>query len=132
LHHRKHAPLRPSGGRGRGPSRSGGRVRWAVSRTGWSATLTLPSPPGRRGERISKRRCGKFLWQTFVTMVLEFSPDSPGRLRGEGRDEGPAIWHLCCFRTGQPLFVAVIAVITGNYQLEALLRRTNPRLPAAP
>src|SRR5208282_2889526 len=46
------APLRPSGGRGREPSRSDGRVRWAMPRTDASAPLTLPSPPGRRVERI--------------------------------------------------------------------------------
>jgi len=48
------APLRPSGGRGRGPR--SGRVRWTVPRTGSSAPLTLPSPPGRRGERVSRFR----------------------------------------------------------------------------
>jgi len=39
------APLRPSGGRGRDPTRRVGRVRWAGPRTGTSAPLTLPSPP---------------------------------------------------------------------------------------
>src|SRR5208282_6425870 len=50
------APLRPSGGRGREPSRSDGRVRWAMPRTDASAPLTLPSPPGRRGERVKLLR----------------------------------------------------------------------------
>jgi precorrin-8X/cobalt-precorrin-8 methylmutase len=54
------APLRPSGGRGRGPSRSDRRVRWASPQTGPlqtspAAPLTQPSPPGRRGERIETR-----------------------------------------------------------------------------
>ena len=39
------APLRPSGGRGRGPR--SGRVRWAAPRTGTSDPLIPPSPPGR-------------------------------------------------------------------------------------
>ena len=48
------APLRPSGGRGRDPR--SGRVRWAVPRTGWSAPLTQPSPPGRRHTPRKSRR----------------------------------------------------------------------------
>ena len=53
------APLRPSGGRGRGPARSDGRVRWAMPRTGSSTALTLPSPPDQRGDREPKgfREC---------------------------------------------------------------------------
>src|SRR6202035_4906060 len=60
------APLRPSGGRGRDPSRvslrpadlirGDGRVRRAAPRTGTSAPFTLPSPPGPRGERVSSAR----------------------------------------------------------------------------
>jgi precorrin isomerase len=45
-------PLRPLGGRGRGPSRSDGRVRWVSPRVPSLAPLTLPSPPGQRGERV--------------------------------------------------------------------------------
>src|SRR5271168_2573549 len=45
------APLRPSGGRGRDPTRRVGGVRWAAPQIASSAPLTLPSPPGRRGER---------------------------------------------------------------------------------
>ena len=55
-------PSPPVGGRGRGPARvslrptdlirGDGRVRRAAPRTGTSAPLTLPSPPGRRGERV--------------------------------------------------------------------------------
>jgi len=41
------APLRPSGGRGRGPR--SGRVRWAAPGNGPSAPLTLPSPPASGG-----------------------------------------------------------------------------------
>ncbi len=47
-------PLRPSGGRGRG--RRSGRVRWVKSPHSSLAPLTLPSPPGRRGERV--KPCG--------------------------------------------------------------------------
>jgi hypothetical protein len=43
----------PSGGRGRGPgAKAPGRVRWATPLTASSAPLTLPSPPGQRGERV--------------------------------------------------------------------------------
>src|SRR6516165_5319332 len=55
LNTRETAPLRPSGGRGRGPTRRVGRVRWPELRTGPPAPLTLPSPPGRRGERVKLR-----------------------------------------------------------------------------
>jgi hypothetical protein len=49
------APLRPRGRR-RGPGTPAPeRVRWAAPQTGRSAPLTLPSPPGQRGERIEKR-----------------------------------------------------------------------------
>jgi hypothetical protein len=63
---RTRAPLRPSGGRGRGPTPTGprdaraedrlrvGRVRWAAPQTGSSVPLTLPSPPGRRGETVKR------------------------------------------------------------------------------
>jgi adenylate cyclase len=42
------APLRPSGGRGRGPR--SGRVRWAAPRTGLSAPSPCPLPPAGGGE----------------------------------------------------------------------------------
>jgi len=44
---RQEAPLRPSGGRGRDPSRSDGRVRWATpsARSLESPTSPRPSPP---------------------------------------------------------------------------------------
>src|SRR3981081_3921043 len=38
-------PLRPSGGRGRGPARSDGRVRWASANPLESPTSPQPSPP---------------------------------------------------------------------------------------
>jgi hypothetical protein len=41
--------------RGRGPGAiAPGRVRWVAPQTASSAPLTLPSPPGRRGERDRK------------------------------------------------------------------------------
>src|SRR5438045_3972403 len=41
-------PLRPSGRRGRGPARSAGRVRWALSASALeSPTSPQPSPPPR-------------------------------------------------------------------------------------
>src|SRR5712692_8221599 len=40
-------PLRPSGGRGRGPSRSDGRVRWVSASALESPTSPQPSPPPR-------------------------------------------------------------------------------------
>src|SRR5204862_2618078 len=41
-----YAPLRPSGGRGRGPARSAGRVRWAMLASArQSPTSPRPSPP---------------------------------------------------------------------------------------
>src|SRR5262245_7136854 len=55
------APLRPLGGRGRGPGASAhGKVRWATPQTATSALLTLPSPPGRQGEREKKRQSSIF------------------------------------------------------------------------
>src|SRR5262252_3607152 len=42
--HPQVSPLRSSGGRGRDPTRRVGRVRWAASPIGSSASLTLPSP----------------------------------------------------------------------------------------
>ena len=51
---RRNSPSPPLGGRGRGPR--SGKVRWAARRTGTSAPLTLPSPPGRRGERENHSR----------------------------------------------------------------------------
>src|SRR6266496_91774 len=38
-------PLRPSGGRGRGPLRSNGRVRWVSASALESPTSPQPSPP---------------------------------------------------------------------------------------
>src|SRR5436309_5876301 len=38
-------PLRPSGGRGRGPSRSDGRVRWVPASALESPASPRPSPP---------------------------------------------------------------------------------------
>src|SRR5437660_6245230 len=83
------APLRPSGGRGRGPWRigdappdrrtlaraeRGGRVRWAAPRAGTSAPLTLPSPPGQRGERVKSAS----FEPNFAGKPSErFSSDSP-------------------------------------------------------
>src|SRR5260370_42626588 len=46
------SPLRPPGGRGRGPR--SGRVRCMALLTGLTAPLTQPSRPGRRGERVKK------------------------------------------------------------------------------
>jgi hypothetical protein len=43
-------PLRPSGGRGRGPSRSDGRVRWALpALCNPHLTPALSAPEGQRG-----------------------------------------------------------------------------------
>src|SRR5229473_1440971 len=39
------SPLRPSGGRGRGPLRSNGRVRWVSTNALESPASPLPSPP---------------------------------------------------------------------------------------
>jgi hypothetical protein len=58
------APFRPSGGRepapdairGKGPR--SGKVRWAEPLIGASAPLILPSPPGRREERVRKLGLG--------------------------------------------------------------------------
>jgi Fe-S oxidoreductase len=48
-------PLRPSGGRGRGPSQSDGRVRWVVAGALESPTSPQPSPPpGAERERDGK------------------------------------------------------------------------------
>src|SRR5713226_2461217 len=48
------APLRPSGGRGRGPARSAGRVRWVSAGALESAPSPQPSPPvGERGYGFS-------------------------------------------------------------------------------
>ena len=69
------APLRPSGGRGRGPR--SGRVRWAMPRTGSSTPLTLPSPPGRRGERISKRRLREISLASFRKDSARIFPGQP-------------------------------------------------------
>ena len=70
------APLRPSGGRGRGPR--SGRVRWVAPRTGTSAPLTLPSPPARRGERL---KSAPFEPNFGGKPSERFSPDSPARVR---------------------------------------------------
>ena len=85
------APLRPPGGRGRGPSRvslrptdsirGDGRVRWEL---GSSAPLTLPSPPSQRGER-EKERPGK------QVLVANLCKDCPFRFprtapRGRGHE----------------------------------------------
>jgi Fe-S oxidoreductase len=52
-------PLRPSGGRGRGPSRSDGRVRWAYSADALeSPTSPQPSPPPR-AEREQRARASR-------------------------------------------------------------------------
>src|SRR5882724_8592675 len=46
----RHHPLRPLGGRGRGPSRSDGRVRWVTAGALESPTSPRPlRPQGRRG-----------------------------------------------------------------------------------
>ena len=53
----------------------------AAPQTGSSAPLTLPSPPGQRGERVkgasSERRFGG-----FEKPVLTLSPDSPAPATG--------------------------------------------------
>ncbi len=47
------APLRPSGGRGRGPSRSDGRVRWVPAARSGIPTSPCPlRPQGRRGRKV--------------------------------------------------------------------------------
>jgi TolB-like protein/tetratricopeptide (TPR) repeat protein len=71
------APLRPSGGRGRGPgAQATGRVRWAAPRTGTSASLTPPSPPGRRGERV---KSASFEPNFAGKPSDRFSPESPAQ-----------------------------------------------------
>jgi hypothetical protein len=49
-------PLRPSGGRGRGPSHSDGRVRWASVGALESPTSPRPSPPpgAERGDAAAR------------------------------------------------------------------------------
>jgi hypothetical protein len=72
---RTRAPLRPSGGRGRGPR--SGKVRWVAPQTGSSAPLTLPSPPGQRGERgKGARRRSHASAANLRTPVVTLSPDS--------------------------------------------------------
>src|SRR5258707_8996326 len=54
-------PLRPSGGRGRGPARSAGRVRWVSADALESPTSPQPSPPpgaARGGLRFSDDGAG--------------------------------------------------------------------------
>ena len=51
-----------------GPAKREGEVGGAA--TGSSAPLTLPSPPGQRGERVIKRRfAGKFCWCSVAALV---------------------------------------------------------------
>jgi adenylate cyclase len=79
------APLRPSGGRGRGPR--SGRVRWAAPRTGTSAPLTQPSPPGQRGERV---KSASFEPNFGGKPSERFSPESPAQA-GEGNAPGAQV-----------------------------------------
>jgi TolB-like protein/class 3 adenylate cyclase len=79
------APLRPSGGRGRGPR--SGRVRWAVLRTGTSAPLTQPSPPGQRGERVKSAS----FELNFAGKPSERSSPNPPPLAGEGSARGARV-----------------------------------------
>jgi tRNA modification GTPase len=52
------SPLRPSGGRGRGPLRSNGRVRWVPETPPASPTSPRPSPPPRaEREKADVGRC---------------------------------------------------------------------------
>jgi hypothetical protein len=81
------APLRPSGGRGRGPGATApGKVRWAAPQTSVTAPLTLPSPPGRRGERGEERVIGSKFRGNSVPRI---SPDSPAQKR-RSRNAGTA------------------------------------------
>src|SRR5712691_8614792 len=57
---RDSAPLRPSGGRGRGPRRRRGRVRWVSTSALESPTSPWPSPPPR-AERESWGSVGVIL-----------------------------------------------------------------------
>src|SRR5205085_8010816 len=62
-------PLRPSGRRGRGPSRSDGRVRWVSAGALESPTSPQPSPPlGAERERSSQ--CGGFSASLFCCSSL--------------------------------------------------------------
>jgi general secretion pathway protein K len=107
------APLRPSGGRGRGPSRSDGRVRWAAPRECSSAPLTLPSPPGRRGERGEERVIGsKFRGKSAAPIF----PDSPAPSRADLRNHGGfaliiVLWTLV-------LIAFIVAQVTASGRTE--------------
>ena len=110
---RTRAPLCPSGGRGRGPTRRVGRVRWAAPQTGSPAPLTPPSPPGQRngqrGERVkgasSERRFGS---KSSKSRSLHF-PRTALPFRGGGRSpsrsEGRVRWAAP--RTGSPALLTL-------------------------
>ena len=92
------APLRPTGGRGRGPSHSDGRVRWATATAVAPPTSPRPSPP-RGAERENE--------------ALPRAAMAVSALTGEGLDA---------------LLSALSARIVETYRIEApLLTRARHR-----
>ena len=154
------APLRPSRGRGRGPWRiadappdrrtharaeRGGRVRWAAARTGTSAPLTPPFPPGRRGERVKSAS----FEPNFAGKPSErFSPDSPAQAGGRSAPSEPkpaGSTRRARVGAAKPpplplpdkpsIAVLPFANMSGDpeqeYFADGMARRSSPRSPAS-
>src|SRR5205807_1528181 len=79
-------PLRPEGRRGRGPSRSDGRVRWDSSSALESPTSPRPSPPPGatreslgRFSSINQNLIRRLRWRNVTR--IEFSGENGGASR---------------------------------------------------
>jgi len=96
-------PLRPSGGRGRGPSPCDGRVRWAPASASESPTSPQPSPPWRIEDPPARQARG------FARAE-----------KGAEREEDPAAGDLA-------RSVIPISALTGE-GLDALLKALAARI----
>src|SRR5437016_5707693 len=83
--------------------RSGGRVRWVAPRAYCSAPLTLPAPPGRRGERVNSPRAEPLLTPALPQLLSARLPFFYGWIilaclccAGFSR-QGPAVATLSIF-----------------------------------
>ena len=99
---RRKAPLRPLGGRGRGPGAPApGRVRRAPPQTEPSAPLTLPSAPGRRGERGAKRNRRTQLCIGGAAVLLTACTVGPDYERPAA--PVPAVYKEAGWKIGEPI-----------------------------
>src|SRR4051812_31214320 len=93
-------PSPPFRGEREGPAPKAWEGEVGGAATAFSAPLTLPSPPGRRGERVTKHRfAGKYCWGPAAALIAAAACAVPAAAQQAGGG-GPVPLSLSPYPTG--------------------------------